>query len=76
MSKWQPIETAPRNRRILIHSMSPATGHHSVHLVWWRSPYEGGEHLGFWEQYLWGSESHPVVPQFTHHWMDLPEPPE
>ena len=74
---WQPITTAPKDSsRILIYAVSPATGEGRVHLAWWAIPYEAApDERGWWETGLYGT-SHPVVPQFTTHWMPLPLAPE
>jgi hypothetical protein len=58
--EWQPIETAPKDRSILVY------GCDSYCVVWWyasRKSWTDGD-------YIWANGE-----QWTH-WMQLPDPPE
>lgn len=62
---WQPIETAPKDRWILIYGAREEPYNEShVSLVEW----DGG---GWWGQY-----GEPVLTDVPTHWMELPEPPK
>jgi hypothetical protein len=63
MSEWQPIETAPKDGRMIL-----VWRDSGVHLMRWKAI---GEH-GFWDEWhvkLKHLSSHPT------HWMPLPDPP-
>jgi len=89
MSKWQPIETAPRDgTRIL--AWTPE-GHD---IVWWSDlnrdlPQEPGNNPGWWgfcwhtvpgrtREHGFGVDDDYIWPAQNQptHWMPLPEPPE
>lgn len=61
MSEWQPIETAPKDRSVLLAAWV-ASGPYYVREVGWWEEADGG----FWS---FPSEGVPT------HWMPLPEPP-
>ncbi|WP_083235192.1 DUF551 domain-containing protein [Bradyrhizobium yuanmingense] len=67
VSEWKPIETAPKQGRIL--GYSKADGQH----VWWwvRHIVPGGADRGSWENvsYEWYELDQPT------HWMPLPKAP-
>ena len=74
LTEWQPIETAPRDGRLLVLCWSDWDGqsrHYQPVVGWWQSCEtlsEGGE----WVQWSLGLEScHGVS-----HWMALPPGPE
>jgi len=58
---WQPIETAPQDRRVMV--WKEATG---IYI----SEFEDGE----WPMHGWGRRGGVWYPRPTH-WMPLPEPP-
>ena len=65
---WQPIETAPKDGRvIMLASEFGAIGH-----GWWDDP--APEHA-CWITYQIGRFPNPMPPDFTH-WMPLPAPPQ
>lgn len=72
------IPTAERlpliGERVLIFSTSPATGNSRIHLAWRVIPYEDA--TTWWWETSRQQPSSPVVPDFTSHWMPLPEPPK
>ena len=73
--EWQPIETAPKNRAILVWD-----GKHIDHVLW--EIVNINSSIGWWkvrsrgEGAEYGDYGHyPVVDKPTH-WMLLPEPPK
>lgn len=74
-SRWQPIETAPKDGTVLI-MWAP----HGPFLCAWndgtewnpRDDYSGG----YWSQWLDGEEYHLAASPLLSHWMALPEPPK
>lgn len=64
MSKWKPIETAPKDgTRFLAFEKSDDYQHYEC---WWREDFSN---WSGWQD-DWDSEPNPT------HWMPLPEPPE
>ena len=59
--EWQPIETAPKDRPILLAAWVAAGPYYVLEVGWWE---EDGGHWAF------GSEGDPT------HWMTLPSPPD
>lgn len=62
MTKWHPIETAPKDGRDV--------------LLFTPSPFNGIT-IGSWGKWIggWGDQDGDMYPDPTH-WMPLPEPPE
>jgi hypothetical protein len=70
-SGWQPIETAPKDRKILACWHVPATkleGHYDEPARWDYATVEWWDSRGSWQD---GSD----FPPDPTHWMPLPEPP-
>ena len=67
MSEWQPIETAPRDKRVLIWS-----GQEMYCAHWSRNPMTRDV---AWSVAEWGTEGEQALVKATH-WMPLPEPPK
>lgn len=82
MSEWQPIETAPKMKRVLLFAVTDRAEDGTVRN--WQME-TGGWHSGFADQrskeagytpWQWGGrqvKSYEVQPT---HWMPLPAPPE
>ncbi|MCA3378059.1 MAG: DUF551 domain-containing protein [Roseomonas sp.] len=74
MSKWQPIETAPKDRKRVILGHPD---HEAVMGVWrkahpWEGLFNANEDFYHWalnEEDMYGFDFEPT------HWMPLPEPP-
>ena len=62
LNKWQPIETAPSNKAVLLHQPDPSGSHSGWIFI-------GINRKDRWYQ-LPSRECYPT------HWMPLPEPPE
>lgn len=82
MMDWQPIETAPRDRNILIYTPPIWPGQTGVKEAWWKSPYEGAPMSQCsWETMTGTNLSADVhealdgTPLGATHWMPLPPPP-
>jgi len=58
---WRPVETAPKDARILAWCIFPAGG--EVRFVTWRSDYYNGAWMAY------------GCPQEVTHWMPVPPPP-
>ena len=82
---WQPIETAPRDRRVLIYcpSIYGAGQAREVFEAWWRSPYEGAPLAECWWCYdgdktMLSADVHRSTkdgaPLGATRWMPLPSP--
>ena len=63
---WQPIETAPHNRRLLVWS-----GQEMYCAHWSQNPITGDE---AWIVAEWGTEGDQALVRPTH-WMELPDMP-
>ena len=73
MSKWQPIETAPRDgTRILVFDGK------EINTVDYSEPYYIGinKHIEIEESWVQISDSGRATEFFPTHWMPLPEPPK
>lgn len=67
-TNWRAIETAPRDRRILL--WNGVTGVYSAE---WMPLPESAD--GVWPLLQWGGKTGRWFPEPTH-WMPLPEPPK
>jgi hypothetical protein len=64
MSSWQPIETAPKNGRLILAVTSNATSYNGFFVVYWSE----------WDK-AWAYSVGRVATRITH-WMPLPQPPD
>ena len=69
MSEWQPIETAPKDEKVLVVFLEPFFGKFTQETE--SAYYDSGS--GKWLFWLYGRE---IVGGGVTHWMPLPEPPE
>lgn len=81
---WQPIETAPKDRYILVYA--PVNIHsiiskdytiHQIVMAHWNKEYNGFSVFGTYRERPdeYSEAGIMIVPNLTH-WMPLPEPPE
>lgn len=75
MSEWQPIETAPRDKRILLYRPTAPE--------WWMvmvGKYDSDEDAKpprpYWEADRWTIAKASQRKNAPTHWMTLPEPPK
>lgn len=85
MSKWQPIEIAPRDGTavLVMRDIWPGTdtgqaetccGHNTYVAEWWSNEPDGNGGKGAWICYM-DSTQEPRCPVDPTHWMPLPSPP-
>lgn len=67
MSQWQPIETAPKNGRIILVAFPILSGAAKGQMVVGESQWCDG---GYWEGFHRPDKEQPT------HWMPLPDPPD
>ena len=80
MSVWQPIETAPKMRTILLFAVTDVAANGTV-LNWktatgsWNTGYEDSMARGYtpWE---WDGHQLKTYDVQPTHWMPLPDPPD
>jgi len=79
--EWKPIETAPRDRNILVY-FRDGWDNDRVQEAWWKMPYDGAPAV----QCAWETMKGTLLSADVHfnsdgqplgatHWMPLPEPP-
>ena len=68
MTKWQPIETAPKDGTIILVAIEHSNGPLLHDIVWWN------DYRDYWESagYDWKYDE----VEHIFHWMPLPPPPK
>lgn len=76
MSEWQPIETAPKDRRRIVAFVPDELGDHQIQIAEFDDDYASLSSAPFWryngDGFASGRYSRAHQPS---HWMPLPEPP-
>ncbi len=68
---WQPIETAPKDGRLILATNSDPAAQIAV-VIYWEPGSRLFDIIGHWR-----SSMHEIVPSGDlTHWMPLPEPPQ
>ena len=79
---WQPIETAPKMRTILLFAVTEVNDVSGAAVNW--KMHTGWFHLGFdtqasrdegWSPWTWNGDQLRAYDTQPTHWMPLPEPP-
>ncbi len=71
MGRWHPIETAPKDEKVLV-TRFPYTGRHAPINMAWFSTSELRKHCKPWVL----SAARRKLRYHPTHWMPLPDPPE
>lgn len=71
MMEWQLIDTAPKDRPILL-AIWDSGGPYYVREVGWWEEFSLDDDVGFWSAPC----AAPELGMFPTHWMELPDPPE
>lgn len=79
MSKWQPIETAPKNPAGQMHGPDVLVWegeYRQIHTAYWGSHFYQGAIVDGWVCKLTGPFRREATRRGITHWMPLPAPPQ